>query len=78
VRLHAGLRRLLLPWALQVPLTLRPLSLVLADLLGERGDVLLDLGLQRRRDHPASALPRQIIQRDPALDLLPHGEPANI
>ena len=41
-------------------------------------DVLVDLGLERRRDHPASALPREIIERDATLVVLPDGEPANI
>ena len=55
----------------------QPLA-VLADLIGERRDVLVDLGLERRRDHPASALPREIIERDAILVVLPDGEPANI
>jgi hypothetical protein len=50
----------------------------LIDLLDERADVLVDLRLQRRGDHPASTLPRQIIERDRTLNLLPDGEPANI
>ena len=55
----------------------QPLA-VLVDLVHERADVLIDLGLERRRDHPASALPREIIERDPTLVVLPDGEPANI
>jgi len=48
------------------------------DLLVERRDVLVDLRLERRDDHPTSALPRKIIQRDPGLNILPDGKPANI
>jgi hypothetical protein len=56
----------------------QPLA-VLADLVGERAHVLVDLGLERRRDHPTSALPRQLIERDPdPLVLLHDREPANI
>ena len=55
----------------------QPLA-VLADLIRERRHVLVDLGLERRRDHPASALPREIIERDASLVVLPDGEPANI
>jgi hypothetical protein len=51
---------------------------VLADLARERRDVVVDLGLERRGDHPASTLPREIIQRDASLAVLPDGEPANI
>ena len=44
----------------------------------ERADVLVDLGLERRRDHPTRALAREIIERDATLVVLPDGEPANI
>ena len=50
---------------------------VLTNFLGERADVLVDLGLKRRSDHPTRTLPREIIKRDRAL-ILPDGEPANI
>ena len=55
----------------------QPLA-VLADLIIERANVLADLGLERRRDHPTRALPREIIERDAVLIVLPDGEPANI
>jgi hypothetical protein len=55
----------------------QPLA-VLADLVGERRHVLVDLSLERRRDHPASTLPREIIERDATFVLLPDREPANI
>src|ERR1035437_4739246 len=44
----------------------------------ERADVLIDLGLQRRRDHPTRTLARETIKRDPHRVVLPNGEPANI
>jgi hypothetical protein len=55
----------------------QPLA-VLIDLLRERGNVLLNLGLERRRDHPTRTLTREIIERDPTLIVLPDREPANI
>ena len=52
---------------------------VLVDLIAETLDVLVDLGPQRRRDHPPRALPRELVQRDrDLLVALPDGEPANI
>jgi hypothetical protein len=55
----------------------QPLT-VLIDLLHERADVLVNLDLERRGDHPPRALPREIIEREPTLIILPDGEPANI
>jgi hypothetical protein len=51
---------------------------ILVDRIDERRDVLLNLGLQRRGDHPASTLTSQLIQRDRDLIIPRHGEPANI
>ena len=51
---------------------------VLIDLVHERADVLVDLGLERGRDHPTRSLASEIIERDPTLVVLPDGEPANI
>ena len=52
---------------------------VLVDLVGEPLDVLIRLSAQRRSDHPPSALPRELIQRDRDLLIaLPDGERANI
>jgi hypothetical protein len=50
----------------------------LVELLDERSDVLLDLGLERRRDHAPSTLAGELVEPDPLLVLLPDGEPANI
>jgi len=36
---------------------------VLVELFDERGDLILDLSLQRRGGHPPSASPGQVIQR---------------
>src|SRR5208282_920410 len=47
----------------------QPLA-VLVELISERGDVLADLRLERRRNHPTRALPRKTIERDPSLVLL--------
>ena len=55
----------------------QPLA-VLIDLVHKRSDVLINLGLERRADHPTRALTSKIIERDPTLVLLPDGEPANI
>ena len=56
----------------------QPLA-VLINHLHERAHVLVNLGLERPRDHPASALPREIIKRDPTIFVvLPDREPANI
>jgi hypothetical protein len=55
----------------------QPLA-VLIDLVHERADVLVNLGLERRRDHPTRALTSEIIERAPTLIVLPDGEPANI
>jgi hypothetical protein len=51
---------------------------VLIALLGAPFDVVGNLDLQRSRDHPPRALPREIVERDPDLVVLPDGEPANI
>ena len=51
---------------------------VLVALIDERRDVLVDLGLERRRDHPKRALPSEIIERDLHLVVLPDGRRANI
>jgi hypothetical protein len=52
---------------------------VLVALINQRRDVLIDLRPKRRRDHPPSALPSEIIQRDlQLLVVLPDREPANI
>lgn len=55
----------------------QPLAIRVA-LVGEALDVIVGLGLQRSRDHPASALARELIQHDRELVVLPGGEPANI
>jgi len=55
----------------------QPLA-VLAHLIRERRHVVIDLGLERRRDHPASTLPREFVERDATLVVLPDREPANI
>jgi RHS repeat-associated protein len=55
----------------------QPLA-VLIELIDQRRHVLLDLGLQRRGDHPARTLAREIVQREAGLVGLPDGEPANI
>jgi len=57
----------------------QPLAILVA-LAGEPLDILGDLDFQRRRDHPASTLPREIVKRDRDLVVvvLPDGEPANI
>ena len=55
----------------------QPLA-IRADLIDQQADVLLDLGLERRRDHPTSALPSETIERDTSLVVLPDREPANI
>jgi hypothetical protein len=44
---------------------------VLIDVVDERADVLLDLRLKRRRDHPARAFPREIVQRHRRVSLIP-------
>jgi hypothetical protein len=49
---------------------------VLIDLLDEPRDVLVGLRAKRRRDHPASILAREVIQRDRDLICIPDGEPA--
>jgi hypothetical protein len=52
---------------------------VLVALVAEPLNVLVDLGPERRGDHPPGALPREVVQRD--LDLLValrDGERANI
>jgi len=52
---------------------------ILVELAGEPLDVIGDLGLQRGRDHPPSALPRERIKRRADLNVvLPKREPANI
>ena len=61
-----------------VPVTHDETVTVLIDLADERRDVLLDLDLQRRGDHPASALPGELVERDRDLFVPLDGEPANI
>src|SRR5206468_8506241 len=51
---------------------------VLVDLIDERDDILVSLCPERRGDHPASTLTREVVQRDLALVALPDGERANI
>jgi hypothetical protein len=52
---------------------------LLIDLAIERGDVVVDLCLQRRRDHPPSALPSELVESGPdLLAFLPDRERANI
>src|SRR5204863_2332027 len=51
---------------------------VLVDLIDERGDILVGLCPERRGDHPASTLTREVVQRDLGLVALPDGERANI
>ena len=55
----------------------QPLA-ILVNLVHERADILLDLGLERRSDHPPRALPSEIIERDRAPSSSHDGEPANI
>jgi hypothetical protein len=55
----------------------QPLA-ILAHLIDERRDVVINLSLERGRDHPASALPREVVQRDAGLIVLPDRERANI
>lgn len=55
----------------------QPVSL-LVELVDERADVLLDLGLERRRDHPPRALPGQVVERVRDLLVASVVDPANI
>jgi len=46
---------------------------VLVDLIDEAGQVVIDLGLQRRSDHPARTLTSQLVERARDLMVLPTG-----
>jgi len=48
------------------------------ELVAQRANVLIDLGLERRGDHPPRTLPREIVEPDPTHICPLDREPANI